>query len=169
MAYTVPKLKSYSAEALEKAAEKLLAALEAEAKAVNSEEDWKVFRDRWMARKNGILTQVNDLWLKSAPKEAKRETGQRVNEIRRLVTERVEQRSATGHVVGIAASIQVSGRVEAHVTVAPPIDITLPGIRRPIGAEHPVVKTMNELVAVFRDLGYSVEEGPEIETDYYNF
>ncbi len=45
----------------------------------------------------------------------------------------------------------------------------LPGIRRPLGAEHPVIKTMNEMVRVFRNLGYSVEEGPEIETDYYNF
>jgi phenylalanyl-tRNA synthetase alpha chain len=49
------------------------------------------------------------------------------------------------------------------------LDITLPGIRRPLGAEHPVIKTMNEMIRVFRNLGYSVEEGPEIETDYYNF
>ena len=49
------------------------------------------------------------------------------------------------------------------------VDISLPGVRRPIGAEHPVIKTMNEIVGVFRNLGYSVEEGPEIETDYYNF
>ncbi len=43
----------------------------------------KPFRDRWMARKNGILTQINDLWLKAAPKDAKREAGntrQRVEE-----------------------------------------------------------------------------------------
>src|SRR2546426_4220758 len=49
------------------------------------------------------------------------------------------------------------------------VDITLPGNRRPLGAEHPVIKTMNEIVSVFRNLGYSVEEGPIIETDYYNF
>jgi phenylalanyl-tRNA synthetase alpha chain len=49
------------------------------------------------------------------------------------------------------------------------VDVTLPGIRRPLGAEHPIIKTMNEIVSVFRNLGYSVEEGPEIETDYYNF
>ena len=60
-------------------------------------------------------------------------------------------------------------RVEAIGTVVPPLDITLPGIRRPLGAEHPIIKTMNEIVSVFRNLGYSVEEGPEIETDYYNF
>jgi phenylalanyl-tRNA synthetase alpha chain len=49
------------------------------------------------------------------------------------------------------------------------LDITLPGIRRPIGAEHPVIKALNEIVSVFKAMGYSVSEGPEIETDYYNF
>ena len=47
---------------------------------VRSDADLKAFRDRWMARKNGILTQINDLWLKAAPKEAKREAGSLVNE-----------------------------------------------------------------------------------------
>ena len=49
------------------------------------------------------------------------------------------------------------------------LDITLPGSRRHLGSEHPVIKTMNEIVSVFRNLGYSVQEGPVIETDYYNF
>src|SRR5262249_34376402 len=49
------------------------------------------------------------------------------------------------------------------------VDVTLPGTRRPLGAEHPVIKTMNEVVGIFRKMGYSVETGPEIETDYYNF
>src|SRR5438552_7206966 len=49
-----------------------------------------LFRSRWMARKNGVLTQVNELWLKAAPKDAKRDVGQRVNEIKDLVTARVE-------------------------------------------------------------------------------
>jgi phenylalanyl-tRNA synthetase alpha chain len=53
--------------------------------------------------------------------------------------------------------------------VGPPLDVTLPGIRRPLGAEHPVIRTMNEVVSVFRAMGYSVAEGPEIETDYFNF
>src|SRR4029077_3810448 len=87
--YTVPKLKSYTAAALDKAVEKLRAALNDEAKAVKNEADRKAFRDRWMARKNGGLTQINDLWLKAAPKDAKREVGQRVNEIRTLVEEEI--------------------------------------------------------------------------------
>src|ERR1700751_2425615 len=61
-----------------------------------------------------------------------------------------------------------SGAAEAELA-AERLDISLPGKRRPIGAEHPVINTIHEIVAVFRNLGYSVEEGPVIETDYYNF
>ena len=62
-----------------------MVAVRREAEEVNSESEGKVFRDRWMARKNGILTQINDLWLKAAPKDAKRDVGQRVNEIKKHV------------------------------------------------------------------------------------
>jgi len=158
VAYTVFKLKDFSAATLDKAAEKLLHALEEESAALKNESDWKTFRDRWMARKDGVLTNVNDLWLKAAPKDAKRDVGQRVNELRKRVEETVE------------GAKQNAGRATAHSQRdSDYIDITLPGIQRPIGAEHPIIKTSNEMVAVFRDLGYSVQEGPEIETDYYNF
>src|SRR5205807_6858181 len=49
------------------------------------------------------------------------------------------------------------------------LDITLPGVRRPIGTKHPVLRVQDEIVAVFKAMGYSVGEGPEVETDYYNF
>jgi phenylalanyl-tRNA synthetase alpha chain len=155
VAYTVPKLTDFSVAALDNAAAQLLAALEEEATAVRNETDRKVFRDRWMARKNGVLTLLNDLWLKAAPKDSKREVGQRVNDLKK----RVEERMETALRDSPSASRADSDR----------LDITLPGIRRPIGAEHPVIKTLNEIVSVFRNLGYSVEEGPVIETDYYNF
>jgi phenylalanyl-tRNA synthetase alpha chain len=153
VAYTVPKLTDYSPAALEKAAAECIAACQAEAAEVRSDADLKSFRDRWMARKNGILTQINDLWLKGAPKEAKREAGIQVNALKARITELVE----AAHVFGTAA------------LDAERVDISLPGIRRPIGAEHPVIKTMQEIVGVFQKLGYSVAEGPVVETDYYNF
>jgi phenylalanyl-tRNA synthetase alpha chain len=177
--YKVPKLTDYSAKQLDAAVRELLGALDQEASAVGAEADYKVFRDRWMARKNGILTQVNDLWLKGAPKDSKKDVGQRANEIKKAVTERIDAlqprkvfsyagsgKSATASPTGVSAKT-AAGTVT--VVVEPPLDITLPGIRRPIGAEHPVIKTMNEIVAVFRNLGYSVSEGPEVESDYYNF
>jgi len=79
--YTVPKLDQFTPEVLDRAVAELTSALQAEGAAVRSEADWKAFRDRWMARKNGILTQVNDLWLKAAPGPQKREVGQRVNQL----------------------------------------------------------------------------------------
>ena len=165
--YSVPKLKSFSEAALDKAVEKLLAALKTESKAVKNEEDWKAFRDRWMARKNGVLTQINDLWLKASPKDSKRDVGQRVNEIKAKVAEVVEGRQIKGISRAAVDSLEFRDSVTAEAIQR--LDITLPGIRRPLGAEHPVIKTMHEIVSVFRNLGYSVQEGPVIETDYYNF
>ncbi len=175
MPYTVPKLTDFSAAALDSAVCELLSALDQESAAVDSENDWKFFRDRWIARKNGVLTQVNDLWLKAAPGPSKRDVGQRVNELKAKIEPAVDATYARvlsgalfkkGRHVGRAkvrdSAFQYRGESE-H------LDITLPGIHRPIGVEHPVIKTMNEIIGVFRNLGYSVEEGPEVETDYYNF
>src|SRR5262245_58783678 len=98
MAYTVPKLEDYSPAALDKAVQELLTAVRQEAIAISTENESKVFRDRWMARKNGILTQVNDLWLKAAPGPAKREVGARVNKLKIEVEQTVDvaQRRLSG-------------------------------------------------------------------------
>ena len=155
--YVVKKLTDYSTNALTKAYVDFKSAFQIESSQPSSEEQWKVFRDRWLARKNGILTQINDLWLKASPKEAKRDVGQLVNEIKKFV----EGEFAKSREFDQAAA-ELAENFER-------IDISLPALRRPIGAEHPVIKTMNEIVGVFRNLGYSVQEGPVIESDYYNF
>lgn len=108
-----------------------------------------------MGRKSGILTQVNELWLKSAPAGSKRIVGEYLNRARKFVEGKVEE--AKHQYQDMAA------------VAADHLDITLPGLRRPLGAEHPILQTMNELLGVFRSMGYSIEDGPEIETDYYNF
>ena len=173
MTYSVPKLTDCSA-ALERASGELLSALGDEAGAVKSEVDWKAFRDRWLARKNGILTQINDLWLKGAPKEAKREVGQQVNLVKRQIEQTVADAKVRYQIptLPIARAGSEISEVELQQDAfgkAGIVDISLPGIRRPLGAEHPVIKTTNEMVRVFQKLGYSVAEGPVVETDYYNF
>src|ERR1700691_3674974 len=85
MPYTVPKLTEFSPSALDSGVRELLSALEQESAAVASENVWKVLRDHWMARKNGVLTQLNELWLKAVPGPNKREVGQRVNELKTKV------------------------------------------------------------------------------------
>ncbi|HET9922951.1 MAG TPA: phenylalanine--tRNA ligase subunit alpha [Methylomirabilota bacterium] len=48
-------------------------------------------------------------------------------------------------------------------------DLTLPGRRPPPGAMHPLTRVTEEIIEVFEGLGFSVAEGPEVESDYYNF
>jgi len=175
MAYTVSKLTDYSAASLEKTTAGCVAACDAEAAEVRTEAELKLFRDRWMARKSGILTQINDLWLKTAPKEAKREVGQCVNEIKKHVEGKFPAGKAWWGTGQPRNSVALPGgqsevrALEGLGQVDIPVDITLPGARRAIGAEHPVIKTTNEMVRVFQKLGYSVADGPVVETDYYNF
>src|SRR5712691_5536344 len=112
--YDVPKLADYSAAALERASAELVSALGDESSAVKNEADWKIFRDRWMARKNGVLTQINDLWLKGAPKDARRDVGQHVNEIKAVVTAQVEAlRPKRELIIGTAASQQARQQTHA--------------------------------------------------------
>ena len=49
------------------------------------------------------------------------------------------------------------------------LDVTLPGRHRPRGTIHPVSQVMEECTAIFADMGFAVAEGPQIETDWYNF
>jgi len=176
VAYTVPKLTDYSAAALDTATRDLLAALDHESAAVKTESEYETLRIRWRARKDGIVTQVNELWLKSAPREAKRDVGQRVNEtiISRVDTVLRERHDYVKSLAilkkaraeGLDAGIDAARRA---AELSESVDISLPGVRRPIGAEHPVMQTWREIVSVFQKLGYSVAEGPVVETDYYNF
>ncbi len=156
--YIVPKLEDYSPAALDKAAADVLAALDAESQAISDAKSYEDFRNRWMARKNGILTQINDTWLKAAPGPSKRDVGQRVNQLKGTVEERVN--AAQQRVSGSAADAKIKSET---------VDISLPGIQRPLGVKHPVLRVLDELIDVFVKMGYSVAEGPEVESDYYNF
>ena len=85
--YSVPKLEDFSAASLDAAAAEFLAALVAESEVAESAagadpKAFEEFRNRWMARKNGLLAQVNDTWLKAAPGPSKRDVGQRVNALK---------------------------------------------------------------------------------------
>jgi len=156
--YTVPKLEDFSPAALDSAAAELLAALSAEAAAATDAKAFEEFRNRWMARKNGLLAQVNDLWLKAAPGPAKRDVGQRVNSLKTQAEALVSEAEAS------AASSALQARLRSEC-----VDISLPGIERPLGVRHPVLRTLDELISVFVKMGYSIAEGPEVESDYYNF
>ncbi len=49
------------------------------------------------------------------------------------------------------------------------VDLTMPARRRWVGSEHPVTRVVDEIVEIFRGIGFTVAVGPEVETDWYNF
>jgi phenylalanyl-tRNA synthetase alpha chain len=165
--YTVPKLEDYSVEALDKAQNELRTALEAEAKQVYTSAQFKEFRDRWRARKSGVVTQITKLWLGNAPPDRKPNVGFRLNLLAMDIDRKI--REAEGGVAVYESALATLGKQRKDRLAAERLDITLPGIQRPIGVKHPVLRVMDEIVAVFKAMGYSVGEGPEVETDYYNF
>jgi phenylalanyl-tRNA synthetase alpha chain len=122
----------------------------------SNETEIEAVRIQWLGRKQGRLAHYNELYMEQAPSvDAKREVGRRFNDLKKHIESKLE---------AAAAAPSATDRLSSEA-----IDITLPGTRRVLGAEHPLIKTMNEIVAVFTAMGYSVGLGPEVETDYYNF
>ncbi|HVZ82612.1 MAG TPA: phenylalanine--tRNA ligase subunit alpha [Terracidiphilus sp.] len=151
----IPTLSSFDDDALNAAFTVLEQQATADAAALGSPEAVEAFRLEWLGRKQGRLNEVSSRWLKAAPPEAKKALGQRFNTLKA----RVE----------ILFAAAAEGGPGDAALAAEAIDITLPGTRRLTGAEHPITKTLNEIVSVFAALGYSVGVGPEVETDFYNF
>nr|WP_199329153.1 phenylalanine--tRNA ligase subunit alpha [Coleofasciculus sp. FACHB-1120] len=59
---------------------------------------------------------------------------------------------------------QIQAKLESET-----LDVTMPGVYRPLGRKHPLNSTIDRVVDIFVGLGYTVANGPEMETDYYNF
>jgi phenylalanyl-tRNA synthetase alpha chain len=136
----------------------LRAAFDAAAAAVNDEASWKALRDAWLGRKSGRLTQVTDHWLKPSPPELKRAVGQALNELKAHVEAAVEARRKA-----------VEEAADQAAEAGARYDLSLPGVHRPIGTRHILQQTIAEIERIFGAIGFSVVEGPEMETPYYNF
>jgi len=151
----IPNLTAFDEAALDSAFAQLERQARAAATALDNEAAVDGFKLQWLGRKQGLLKEVSDRWLKAAPVEAKKLLGVRFNALKAVVEALLDEALGAGPTDAALAR-------EA-------IDITLPGTQRLLGAEHPITRTMNEIVSVFAALGYSVGVGPEVETDYYNF
>jgi phenylalanyl-tRNA synthetase alpha chain len=111
-------------------------------------------RVAYLGRKGVVplaLRGVSDL-----PAEERPAAGKAWNEIRRELEAAVEARR---HALEAGAS---AGADDSF-------DPTLPGRRPAVGLPHPLRRTVDRLVAIFRELGFGVADGPEVETGYYNF
>jgi phenylalanyl-tRNA synthetase alpha chain len=107
--------------------------------------------------KNGKLTALlRDLG--KAPPEQRRERGAALNVLKDTLTQAIEARRAA------LEEAALETRLAAEC-----LDPTLPPRSRPTGLIHPVSKTMEEIAAIFGAMGFAIAEGPDVESDWYNF
>jgi phenylalanyl-tRNA synthetase alpha chain len=129
----------------------------------------KALRDRWLARKGGILAQVDENWLKPAAKDLKPVVGRQFNELRRSTANLEFEPLLEATPLQPTRSLQMGLPLPPEAGPALPRDLTLPGIHRPLGSVHPVTRMQREIEDIFLRLGFRIENGPEIESTYYNF
>ncbi len=124
--------------------------------AVSDEAALQNLKARFLGKK-GVITEILKGMKDLSPEERPR-MGQLVNEAKTFVEELVESRLDS-----------IREEKKNRSLFEERIDVTLPGKGLPVGAKHPVTQVMEEVVSIFERMGFEVAEGPEVETDYYNF
>jgi len=133
----------------------------------------KQLRNRWLARKSGLLSMIDENWLKRAPKELKPMVGRQFNALRQAASS-LELEALLRTVPRVMPPRQLGAGADSVEAVAAPsrtvsADLTLPGYRRCLGSLHPVTRVQWEIEDIFLALGFRIESGPEVESVYYNF
>lgn len=122
-------------------------------KSVNSLKDIEDIRIKYFSR-NGLVSQLFEQ-LKETAKEEKPILGKKLNQLRAEVSAHFEE-------IKERISSRQSGKEKN-------IDLTLPGSQYIIGSKHILTQTLDEIKSIFKGMGFSVVNGPELESDYYNF
>jgi phenylalanyl-tRNA synthetase alpha chain len=120
---------------------------------VNVLKELEELRIKYLSR-NGIVSGLFEK-LKDVPKEEKPAIGNKLNALRNYITDHFNQ-----------AKLKLEGE---GITGENKIDLTLPGSQRQIGSKHILTQTVDEIKSIFKGMGFSIFEGPELESDYYNF
>jgi phenylalanyl-tRNA synthetase alpha chain len=115
--------------------------------------DLQALRDKYLGRKNGLVTALMKL-VATAPPDQKPLLGKLANELKQDIELQLSDRRAA---------------LEASKAPVDAVDITLPGRKSPIGHRHPLTIVREQIEAIFTRMGYQVLEGPEVEDDYHNF
>src|SRR3990172_5631070 len=114
-------------------------------------------RDKYLGCKKGVIT-VLMKDLQAFPAEQRREAGRQLNLLKDAVESALRDKEQN------LAAMALQERLTAEA-----VDITLPGKRRSLGRVHPLTRGRTEIEDIFSSLGYSIEDGPEIETTFHSF
>lgn len=120
--------------------------------AIANADELEQFRLKFLSR-NGLLTKLFDDF-KAVSKEERPAVGKKLNEVKRLAEGKFNQSKE---------------QFESSAGSGEEIDLTLPGRVFKPGTEHLIMQTVNEFVRIFREIGFKVTEGPELEEEFYNF
>jgi phenylalanyl-tRNA synthetase alpha chain len=127
-----------------------------ECEAVTSLKDLQVLRIKYLSKKGIVTQQLKNL--SALPREEKPRIGKILNEVKGYVEEEIKR------VEEVLTEREVKEEVASES-----LDITLPGKFITPGNFHPVTQVLDEIIRIFAFMGFTVEEGPEVELDYYNF
>jgi len=135
--------------------EAVKSAITEEAKAVKDEAALAVYKAKFIGKK-GIVTEMFSSMKDIADKEQKKEAGLKINSLKQLA----EQCCAD-----IEAAILNGKKAESLAG----IDVTLPAYEMYKGAIHPLARVTRDINSIFQRMGFTIESGPEIESEFYNF
>lgn len=136
--------------------ENLREVFEKEIASVQSTADLDVLKVKYLGRKGPIQELMKQL--KDLPQEERPRFGQQVNDLKEEFAVKCDD---------LLHSLTLSE--EAKQLIAERIDITIPGRRRFLGGKHILNAVMDEILDILIGMGFSVQLGPDIENDYYNF
>ncbi len=124
-------------------------------KAITDNTSLEEFRIKYLGRKGQFSTIMKKLG--EVPKEDRPRLGQLANQVKTELEELFEAQKND-------VLSQSAGSADSSLP-----DLTLPGRQLQPGSLHPVTQVMQEICSIFEGMGFSVAEGPDVETDYYNF
>ncbi len=121
-------------------------------KTINSNDTLENFRLEYLVKKGKIQELFDQM--KNLPKDKKPLVGKELNLLRKFVESQFNE---------------LKDKITSTQDSTPDIDLTLPGRKNFEGSKHPVIETMHSMINIFESMGFTVAEGPEIESGYYNF
>ncbi len=134
-------------ERINKIKEEVAAATASTAEAVEE------LRIKYLSKKGAVSALMADF--RTVPAESKREVGQKLNELKNFVTERIN-----------TLKEQLSAGADNDASL---IDLTRSAPPYPVGARHPLSIVKNDIIRIFAGMGFTIAEGPEIEDDWHVF
>jgi len=124
---------------------------------VENPEELEKFKIRYLGRKGKLTAILRSL--KDLPEKERKSTGELANKLKQWMKDEIEKKIKIKTVFHATDSYLESSK----------IDITSPGIKLPKGHLHPITQVLRQVEEIFSSMGFNIIEGPDIETEYYNF